>query len=100
MLRVLLVSLEFLCFSFNALSSYGAQLTFCSVGPGCGAPWDKATCDTDPIADAAQDQDVRWASVDTESAWTAAINAWKANSNGPLTFSRYITEQVSAIINE
>jgi hypothetical protein len=49
------------------------------VGPGCNLPWDQAHCTTEPIIDASQDQDVRWASVGTEDVWTAAVSVWTAN---------------------
>jgi hypothetical protein len=62
------------------------------VGPGCSPAWDKATCTTVPITDESIDQAVRWRSVDTEGAWTAAIAAWNAEPNkGGLTFSAEIS---------
>lgn len=60
-----------------------------------GPSWNTATCTTPEVTDASIDQTIRWNSVDTEGAWKAVIDDWKAKSSNGLTF----TQEVSNFFN-
>ena len=56
-----------------------------------GVTWQTATCTTHEVTDASIDQGKRWNSVDTEGAWTAAVNSWKSGAGNGLTFTQQIS---------
>ena len=56
-----------------------------------GVTWQNATCTTHEVTDASIDQAKRWNSVDTEGAWTAAVNSWKSGAGNGLTFTQQMS---------
>jgi len=75
-----------------------------SLACGLAAPapdWSTAQCTTPEVTDASIDQTKRWNSVDTEKAWKAALDDWKAKGSRGLTFTQEVSnffhgpEQVS-----
>ena len=54
--------------------------------------WDSAQCTQQEVTDASIDQSKRWASVNTEDAWTAAIDNWNSiNGNGLVKNPRFVS---------
>ncbi|KAH7116567.1 hypothetical protein B0J13DRAFT_571689 [Dactylonectria estremocensis] len=47
-----------------------------------GLSWSNATCSIKEITDASYNPDVRWASVDSENAWSAVATSWNKNALG------------------
>ncbi len=73
----------------------GLAFALAAPTPDNAPSWSSSQCTTPEITDASIDQTKRWNSVDTETAWKAALDDWKKKGSGGLTF----TQEVSNFFN-
>ena len=86
--------------SFNSLAAVsviagaiqaGASAAKATTSSSAAPAWQTAQCTTPDVTNAATNPQQRWDSVDTEDAWTAAVNSWTSNTANPLTFPQQIS---------
>jgi len=79
------------CFLLPVASILVGTLAAPAPQSSASPDWSTAQCTTPEVTDASIDQTQRWNSVDTETAWKAALDDWKAKGSSGLTFTQEVS---------